>query len=83
MIVCVALASCGGGGGTSASPQAAATPAPRPTGTAGPPFAGMSLAQGDDWITFAHDLQRTSTESLPTGIDKQTVSSLQLELDVP
>jgi outer membrane protein assembly factor BamB len=31
---------------------------------------------GDDWVTFAHDQQRTSRETLSTGIDASNVSTL-------
>jgi outer membrane protein assembly factor BamB len=36
------------------------------------------LAGGDDWTTYAHDEQRTSTELQPTAIQKSTLSNLQL-----
>jgi outer membrane protein assembly factor BamB len=32
---------------------------------------------GDDWITFAHDFQRTGLQTQPTGISAQTVSLLK------
>jgi len=45
-----------------------------------PPAApsGSTLVQNPDWVTFGHDLQRTSVQSSPSGITAQNVTSLQL-----
>jgi len=42
-----------------------------------------SPAAGDDWNTFAHNVQRQSYETLPTGITPQNVSQLQLRWVYP
>ena len=62
----------GGGSGAAAAPPATIAQAPLPATS---PFATVA-ATGDDWITFAHDYQRTGFQPQNTGITSANVASL-------
>jgi outer membrane protein assembly factor BamB len=72
------LAGCGGGHASSPLPSAGA-----PADGIGAQPPASSPARGDDWVTFARDVQRQSYETLPTGITQANVSTLQLKWVYP
>lgn len=65
------LASCGGAG-----PSLPQSHTPEPTATATPQNPEIV---GDDWVTYAHDEQRTGVESLDTGLNSSTVNRLSVK----
>ena len=72
---CVLLVSAcgsGGGSGTDAPPPVSAVQVPLPEVS---PFATVAAA-GDDWITFAHDYQRTGFQAQNAGITAANVATL-------
>ena len=79
------LASCGGGGGAGSS-GVPATPAPIPSSDAGlaippdpdPGSDTASVAQGDTWSTFQHDMARSGFTGSSSGIAQSNVGQLTL-----
>ena len=84
VLFCVFLAACGGSGGSTPATQSP-TPTPGPLlgseGPANPSFElpVPSLAQGDDWTTYAHDTYRTGFEAAPTGATQANVAKMALQ----
>jgi outer membrane protein assembly factor BamB len=57
--------------------QVPGSPTPSPAPSAAAP-SGSTLAQSTDWVTFGHDLSRTSLQPSSGGITAENVANLQL-----
>ncbi len=78
----IALTNCGGKGSSGSEQEpvltVAATPTPTPVPTSVAAPSGSTLSQSSDWVTFGHDLQRTSVQPSAGGLTAANVSGLKL-----